>query len=152
MEFKTGPMVLSANSNDNFDSLCWKWVNHQLSCSYMYDTTFQLGDFYVLILCFRHTLFKETPVIPATFLVHERNLSISKSSSMTVQSSDDLSTTQHAPCLQLNKECCSTSYLKSLKSLNFCAGTTSFVLWCHGYTSMGPHVKTSQSTWVTSEI
>ena len=37
-----------------------------------YDTTFQLGDFYVSILCFRHTLFKECPVIPAAFLIHER--------------------------------------------------------------------------------
>ena len=37
-----------------------------------YDTTFQLGDFYVSILCFRHTLFKEAPVILAAFLVHER--------------------------------------------------------------------------------
>ena len=33
---------------------------------------FQLGDFYVSVLCFRHTLFKEAPVIPAAFLVHER--------------------------------------------------------------------------------
>lgn len=37
-----------------------------------YDTTFQLGDFYVSVLCFRHTLFKEAPVIPAAFLIHER--------------------------------------------------------------------------------
>ena len=37
-----------------------------------YDTTFELGDFYVSVLCFRHTLFKESPVIPAAFLVHER--------------------------------------------------------------------------------
>ena len=37
-----------------------------------YDTTFQLGDFYVSSLCFRHTLFRESPVIPAMFLLHER--------------------------------------------------------------------------------
>ena len=37
-----------------------------------YDATFQLGDFYVSVLCFRHTLFKEAPVIPAAFLMHER--------------------------------------------------------------------------------
>ena len=37
-----------------------------------YDTTFQLGDFYVSTFCFRHTLFKEAPVIPAAFLIHER--------------------------------------------------------------------------------
>ena len=36
-----------------------------------YDTTFQLGDFYVSPLLFRHTMFTESPVIPAMFLVHE---------------------------------------------------------------------------------
>ena len=39
-----------------------------------YDTTFQLGDFYVSTLAFRHTLFKEAPVIPVAFLIHERKL------------------------------------------------------------------------------
>ena len=37
-----------------------------------YDTTFQLGDFYVSPLLFRHTLFTERPCIPAMFLIHER--------------------------------------------------------------------------------
>ena len=37
-----------------------------------YDTTFQLGDFYVSPLLFRHTLFTESPVLPALFLIHER--------------------------------------------------------------------------------
>ena len=37
-----------------------------------YDTTFQLGDFYISVFSFRHTLFKESPVIPAAFMVHER--------------------------------------------------------------------------------
>ena len=37
-----------------------------------YDKTFQLGDFYVSTLAFRHTLFKEVPVIPVCFLLHER--------------------------------------------------------------------------------
>ena len=39
---------------------------------YHYDTTFQLGDFYVSPLIFRHILFKENPSIPAMFLIHER--------------------------------------------------------------------------------
>ncbi len=39
-----------------------------------YDTTFNLGDFYVSVLSFRHTLFKEGPVIPAAFMIHERKL------------------------------------------------------------------------------
>ena len=48
-----------------------------LACSSQllsYDTTFELGDFYVSPLIFRHTLFSEAPCIPAMFLVHERKL------------------------------------------------------------------------------
>ena len=37
-----------------------------------YDTTFQLGDFYVSSLLFRHVIYKESPIIPALFLIHER--------------------------------------------------------------------------------
>ena len=37
-----------------------------------YDTTFQLGDFYVSPLIFKHTLFEGCPCIPAMFLIHER--------------------------------------------------------------------------------
>ena len=37
-----------------------------------YDTTFQLGDFYLSLLLFRHTLFSPSPVIPSLFLIHER--------------------------------------------------------------------------------
>lgn len=40
----------------------------------LYDTTFLLGDFYVLLLVFRHTVFHENPCIPAMFLLHERKL------------------------------------------------------------------------------
>ena len=41
-----------------------------------YDTTFQLGDFYVSPLLFRHTVFKNRPVIPAIFMLHERKQTI----------------------------------------------------------------------------
>ena len=37
-----------------------------------YDTTFQLGDFYLSPFIFRHTKFEENPCIPAMFLFHER--------------------------------------------------------------------------------
>jgi hypothetical protein len=37
-----------------------------------YDTTFQLGDFFVSPLLFRHTAFTSSPVIPLLFLVHDR--------------------------------------------------------------------------------
>jgi hypothetical protein len=39
-----------------------------------YDTTFNLGDFYVSILIFRETSFTQTPVIPLAFMIHERKL------------------------------------------------------------------------------
>ncbi len=34
--------------------------------------TFQLGDFYVSPLLYRHTLFSTHPVMPALFIIHER--------------------------------------------------------------------------------
>ena len=37
-----------------------------------YDTTFQLRDFYLSTLTFRHTLFKEDLVISVAFLLHKR--------------------------------------------------------------------------------
>ena len=37
-----------------------------------YDTTFQLGDFYISVLSFHQTRFKEASTIPAAFLLHER--------------------------------------------------------------------------------
>ena len=61
-----------------------KECNRLLSLSYQqindpqlmsYDTTFQLGDFYVSPLLFRNTLFKKSPIMPAMFLIHERKLS-----------------------------------------------------------------------------
>ena len=41
-----------------------------------YDTTFQLGNFYVSPLLFRHTLFSSSPVIPVLFLEHERKFQL----------------------------------------------------------------------------
>ena len=37
-----------------------------------YDTTFQLGDFYLSPLLFRHIIFSSSPVVPVLFLIHER--------------------------------------------------------------------------------
>lgn len=39
-----------------------------------YDTTFQLGDFYVSPLLFRNVLFSKSPVMPVAFLLHEKKL------------------------------------------------------------------------------
>ncbi len=37
-----------------------------------YDTTFQLGDFYLSPFLYRYTVFSNSPVIPCLFLIHER--------------------------------------------------------------------------------
>ena len=37
-----------------------------------YETTFELGDFYVSPLVFRHTIFDQKPIIPVAFLIHDR--------------------------------------------------------------------------------
>lgn len=47
-------------------------VESELPQLLSYDTTFQVGDFYLSPLLFRHTLFSSSPVIPALFLIHER--------------------------------------------------------------------------------
>ena len=41
-----------------------------------YDTTFQLGDFYVSPVLFRNILFHNSPVMPAMFAIHERKLKV----------------------------------------------------------------------------
>ncbi len=37
-----------------------------------YDTTFNLGDCYVSAIVFKHILFKETPLVPVAFVIHDR--------------------------------------------------------------------------------
>ena len=49
--------------------LCTKGQQPQLVS---YDTTYNLSDFYVSPLLFRHTLFEGAPVIPVAFLIHEK--------------------------------------------------------------------------------
>ena len=39
---------------------------------YHYDTTFDMGGFYVSILSVRHPLFKGEPIIPVAMMIHER--------------------------------------------------------------------------------
>ena len=41
-----------------------------------YDTTFEIGDFYVFPFLFKHVLFESHPVIPVAFLLHERKFQI----------------------------------------------------------------------------
>ena len=47
-------------------------IDSECSQLLSYDTTFQLGDFYLSPLLYRHTLLSNSPTIPALFLIHER--------------------------------------------------------------------------------
>ena len=49
-----------------------------------YDTTFQLGDFYVSPLLFRNTLFQKSPVMPVLFVIHERKLKTTHNEMMAI--------------------------------------------------------------------
>ena len=40
-----------------------------------YDTTFNLGEFYVSPLVFKHVVFTDNPLVAGLFLIHERKLS-----------------------------------------------------------------------------
>ena len=63
-------------------SYCHLWIksavesilntDSQLPQLLSYDTTFQLGDFYVSPLLCRQVIFKNSPVMPVLFLIHER--------------------------------------------------------------------------------
>ena len=55
---------------DEFDRLLQ--FKSDESVPLFYDTTFNLGDFYVSTLSFQHYLFDSPPVIPLAILIHER--------------------------------------------------------------------------------
>ena len=65
--FMAHPDIIS-----DFNKLLMMKSNEQLYC--VYDTTFQLGDFYITVVCFRHILFENNPFIPLAFLLHGKKL------------------------------------------------------------------------------
>jgi hypothetical protein len=50
-------------------------VNSDATALLSYDTTFNIGDFYVSIFVFRHVLFQGGVTIPAAFIIHDRKCS-----------------------------------------------------------------------------
>jgi len=50
----------------------FKEVHRGVTPTLYYDTTFNMGDFYVSALLYRHTVFVNAPVMPLMMLVHER--------------------------------------------------------------------------------
>ena len=65
---------------------CNRLLTIQLSSPQLlsYDTTFQLGDFYVSPLLFRNNLFQNSPVMPAMFAIHERKLKVTHDEMMRI--------------------------------------------------------------------
>ena len=73
-----------------------------------YDTTFQLGNLYVSLLLFHHTLFKERPCIPAIFLIHECNFA--ETHQIFFQEAS-----LHTPFIQKSKACLVTDEERAIK-------------------------------------
>ena len=46
-------------------------LSHDTVCLH-YDTVFNIGDFYLSTVTFRHMLFKKNPVMPFAFFIHSR--------------------------------------------------------------------------------
>ena len=51
--------------------------SNELTLILAYDTTFQLGDFYVSPIVFRHIYFDGFPIIPLAFLIHNQQFQAS---------------------------------------------------------------------------
>ena len=49
-------------------------LHHNPPILFSYDTTFQLGNFFISPLLFRNSVFETCPVMPVMFLIHERKL------------------------------------------------------------------------------
>jgi len=80
---------------DVFTSLlCSSTPSDKPTVTLTYDTTFNLGDFYVSVLLFRETDFDPSPIVPLAFLIHERKLQ---------STHDEFFHHMHLLCPQLDK-------------------------------------------------
>ena len=72
LSIKTTPdLEVIVGSNDIFEVFKRVLMLKDETVSVYYDTTFCLGDFYVSTLSFQHLMFKEKPIIPIAFMIHE---------------------------------------------------------------------------------
>ena len=63
-----------------------------------YDMTYNLGDFYVSPILFRHTLFEQAPVMPAAFLIHEKRTQFAHEILNDLHGSRDPRDSRNTPC------------------------------------------------------
>ena len=75
MYFLTIPrIILNLIPHSIIDSLDTLLKASSVPVTFHYDTVFNVGDFYLSSLTFRHSLFENEPIIPCAFLVHSRRL------------------------------------------------------------------------------
>ena len=60
--------------SDEMVSLLSNLLANKIQVTFAYDTTFNIGDYYVSTLVTRHIHFENDPVIPVGFMLHERKL------------------------------------------------------------------------------
>ena len=92
-----------------------------------YDTTFNMGDFYLSVLLYRHTEFNESPVIPLSFLIHERKLNSTHTNFFTYMKSvcPELANSQHLLIVTDNEQAIRNSLRTVLPELR------AFLCWNH---------------------
>lgn len=67
-------IILHLIPHSIIDSLDTLLKASSVPVTFHYDTVFNVGDFYLSSLTFRHSLFQNEPIIPCAFLVHSRRL------------------------------------------------------------------------------
>ena len=100
--------------------LCTKGQQPQLVS---YDTTYNLGDFYVSPLLFRHTLFEGAPVMPVAFLIHEKRTQFAHEVFMDFIAKE-IPEIAEAPFVTDGEENIIMAITKRLPQGSFTAGTT----------------------------
>ena len=114
------------------------------------DTTFQLGDFYVSVFTFRHTLFKKSPVMPTKFLLHERKFQQCRDQE-TLKHIPALSWTKHPLVSDEEKGIVNAITGKTFRWSDYVAGTTSSMTLPDGSKLTALHLKMYSSTQVICE-
>ena len=108
-----------------------------------YDTTFQLGNFYVSVLLFGHPQFAGAPVIPACFLVHEHKFQSLTRNWWSSLPNSCLSLPRMTPTFLLSLMRREPSFLQSTPTCQ--------ALWDWGAGTIccaQPHLKKFHSTWM----
>ena len=73
LSIKTTPdLEVIVGNNEIFEEFKKVLTLKDETISVFYDTTFCLVDFHVSTLSFQHLMFKEKPIIPVAFMIHER--------------------------------------------------------------------------------